>query len=153
MSNNDESAVKALYQQILDSWNAQDAHTYMSLFDEKAHLIGFDGSQMQGRANIESTLGSIFADHPTARYIAIIRDIRFLSPEIALLKADVGMVPREQSDINPDANAIQTLVATRQDGQWLASLFQNTPAQFHGRPDLSDALSAELRDLSAKIFD
>lgn len=153
MSNKDEGAVKALYQQILDSWNAQDAHAYMSSFDEKAHLIGFDGSQMQGRANIESTLASIFADHPTARYISIIRDIRFLSPNIALLKAEVGMVPRGQSDINPDANAIQILVATRQNGQWLASLFQNTPAQFHGRPDLSDALNAELRDLLPETFD
>ena len=147
MSNKDESAVKALYQQILDSWNAQDARAYMSLFDEKAHLIGFDGSQMQGRANIEATLNSIFADHPTARYIAIIRDVRFLSPDIAILKSDVGMIPRGQSDINPAVNAVQTLVATRQDGQWLVSHFQNTPAQFHGRPDLSDAMSAELRDV------
>ncbi len=147
MSDKDESAVKALYQQILDSWNAQDAHAYMSLFDEKAHLIGFDGSQMQGRANIEATLSSIFADHPTARYIAIIRDVRFLSPDISILKADVGMIPRGQSDINPAVNAVQTLVATRQDSQWLVSHFQNTPAQFHGRPDLSDAMSAELRDV------
>lgn len=28
-----------------------------------------------------------------------------------------------------------------------AALFQNTPAQFHGRPELAESLTAELREL------
>jgi hypothetical protein len=35
----------------------------------------------------------------------------------------------------------------RVDGQWRVALYQNTPAAFHGRPDLSEALTAELRAL------
>jgi hypothetical protein len=42
-------------------------------------------------------------------------------------------------------NAIQTLVAARRDGRWRVELFQNTPAAFHGRPEASEALTAELR--------
>jgi len=57
------------------------------------------------------------------------------------------MIPPGSSDINPAVNAIQTLTAIKQDGQWSIALFQNTPAQFHGRPDLSEALTAELRQL------
>ena len=42
-------------------------------------------------------------------------------------------------------NAIQILVAARRDGQWRIELFQNTPAAFHGRPEASEVLTAELR--------
>ena len=31
------------------------------------------------------------------------------------------------------------------DGQWRIALFQNTPAQFHGRPEAAEALTDELR--------
>ena len=33
-----------------------------------------------------------------------------------------------------------------QAGEWRISLFQNTPAQFHGRPDLVERLTRELRE-------
>jgi len=46
----------------------------------------------------------------------------------------------------PAVNAIQTLVAVCNDGEWRVALFQNTPAAFHGRPELAEALSAELRE-------
>ncbi|MGH2514102.1 MAG: SgcJ/EcaC family oxidoreductase, partial [Ktedonobacterales bacterium] len=35
----------------------------------------------------------------------------------------------------------------RRGGGWYVALFQNTPAQFHGRPEVSAALTAELRQL------
>jgi hypothetical protein len=40
-----------------------------------------------------------------------------LSPDVVLLRAVVGMIPPGQSDLNPDANAVQTLVAARRDGR------------------------------------
>jgi hypothetical protein len=49
------------------------------------------------------------------------------------------------ADINPAVNAVQSLLAVKQDGRWRIALLQNTPAAFHGRPDLSDQLTAELR--------
>ncbi len=52
-----------------------------------------------------------------------------------------------QSDLNPAVNAIQTLVVVKHAGQWQIALLQNTPAQFHGRPDLAEALTEELRQL------
>ena len=32
------------------------------------------------------------------------------------------------------------------DGKWKIISFQNTPAAFHGRPELAEQLSAELRE-------
>jgi uncharacterized protein (TIGR02246 family) len=141
----DEAAVSTLYRQVLDAWNRQSASEYAALFTDDANVVGFDGSQMNGRADIESTIGAIFRDHRTASYIGIIRSVRLLSPDVALLCAVSGLVPPDGNDINPATNAVQSLVAQRQGGQWRIALFQNTPAQFHGRPEAAEALTDELR--------
>ncbi len=57
------------------------------------------------------------------------------------------MVPRGQTDINPDANAHQTLVVSRKQDEWKIELFQNTPAQFHGKPELVEQMTQELRSM------
>ena len=143
----DETPIAALYRQLLDSWNRRDAEGFAALFEEDGNSIGFDGSPMNGRAEIAATLGQIFADHVTATYVAKIRGIRQLAPDVALLRAVVGMVPPGQSELNPAVNAMQTVVAVKHGEEWRIALLQNTPAQFHGRPELSDALTQELRQL------
>jgi len=143
----DEIEIRTLYRQLLDSWNKRSADAFAALFALDGYVIGFDGSQMSGRAEIAATLGQIFADHLTAPYVSKVREVRLLSPYVAVLRAVVGMVPPGQSDINPAVNAIQTLVAVRHDIKWSITLFQNTPAQFHGRPELVQQLTEELRQL------
>jgi uncharacterized protein (TIGR02246 family) len=141
----DEQAIRDLYRSLLDRWNARDAAGMASLLSDRANLIGFDGSEMSGRAEVAATLGNIFANHPTAGYISIVRDVRFVTPELAILRAVVGMVPPGKADINPDVNAVQSLVAARTNGSWRVELFHNTPAAYHGRPEESKALTTELR--------
>jgi uncharacterized protein (TIGR02246 family) len=143
----DEAAIAALYAQLLDSWNRRDASAFAALFADDGVSIGFDGSSMSGQVEIAATLGQIFADHITAAYIARIRDIRLLAPDVAMLRAVVGMVPPGQSDINPAVNALQTLVVVLRADEWRIALLQNTPAQFHGRPEMAEALTRELREL------
>ena len=141
----DEAEVRSLYQRLLDAWNKRDVAAYAALFEDRANVVGFDGSQMTGRSEIETTLAQIFAHHQTASYVSKVREVRFLTPDVAILRAVVGMVPPGQNDLNPAVNAIQTLVALRRDGRWQIALFQNTPAQFHGRPELAQQLTEELR--------
>lgn len=143
----DESKIRALYQQILDGWNAHDGDAFAAPFTADGETIGFDGSQLIGRADIAATLKQIFADHVTATYVANVRNVRLLGPDVAILRAVVGMVPPGQSKINPAVNAIQTLVAVKHEGTWRVALFQSTPAQFHGRPELAERLTEELQQL------
>lgn len=142
-----EMPIFDLYKQLLEAWNTQDAHVYATLFADDASVIGFDGSQMNGRAEIELTLSGIFTHHKTSAYVAIVREIRFISPQSALLRAVVGMLPPGGADLNPAVNSIQTLVAAQNENEWRIALFQNTPAQFHGRPELVEAITNELRQL------
>jgi uncharacterized protein (TIGR02246 family) len=143
--NDGGAKVRLLYQTLLEAWNDKDAHEMAELFSENGNVIGFDGSQMDGPKQIESVLGEIFADHPTPVYVAAVREVRFLAPGVALLRAVAGMVPRGHSDINPALNAVQSLIATKEQDRWRIALFQNTPAALHGRAELSEQLTAELR--------
>jgi len=143
----DEIKVRELYRQMMDGWNKRSAAAFAAPIAEDGDLIGFDGSQLIGRSEIVSMLQRIFADHPTAPYVSKVKSVRFLSPEVAVLRAIVGMIPPAQPDLDPNLNALQTLIASKRDGQWRIVLFQNTPAQFHGRPDLVQQMTEELRQL------
>lgn len=143
----DETQIRKLFEDLLAAWNDRDAARYAALFAEDGNVVGFDGSQYNGRAEIEAEIGKIFADHETAAYVWKVREVRFLSGEAALLRAVAGLLPRGQSDLNPAANAIQSLVAAKEGDAWRIALFQNTPAQFHMRPDLAEKLTEELRQL------
>jgi uncharacterized protein (TIGR02246 family) len=139
--------IRLLYEQILIAWNQQDAAAMAARFEEDGNIVGFDGSQADSRAAIEDHLRPIFADHPTAAYVAIVREIRMLDRDVGLLRAVVGMIPPNSDDINPAGNTIQTLVAIQNADGWQAALFQSTPAAWHGRPQDSADLTEELRDV------
>ena len=143
----DEQAIRSLYQQMLACWNQQNADGFAALYARMVMIVGFDGSQMNGRAKSLSVLGNIFAHHQTATYISKVREVRLLSDTTALLRAVVGMIPPGQADINPAVNAIQTLVAVKKVDKWCIALFQRQPAQFHGKPEISQQLTEELRQL------
>jgi uncharacterized protein (TIGR02246 family) len=137
--------VEQLYRELLSAWNKRDASAFAALFGEEATCVGFDGTTMVGPAEMESSLSKIFGHHQTPRYVSIIRFVRALSAEVLLMRADAGMVPEGQDEINPELNAVQALVAANRGDGWKIEHFQNTPAAFHGRPEAVLALTEELR--------
>jgi uncharacterized protein (TIGR02246 family) len=145
-----ETGVRTLYRRILEAWNARDASAMASCFEPEGNMVGFDGSQMDSRAEITRHLKPIFASHPTAAYVAKVRQVRRLASEIWILRAVAGMIPPGSSDIKPEINTIHSLVAARHAHGWLASLFQSTPAAWHGRPADSAALTDELRTIARR---
>jgi uncharacterized protein (TIGR02246 family) len=147
MKSSVSNEVHALYQQLLDAWNNRSACAMAEQFTEEGEMIGFDGSQSIGRDEIFSHLKPIFEDHPTAAFVSKVKGVRFLGPDIAILRAIAGMVPPGQSDLEPKLNTHHTLVAVNNEGKWRIQLFQNTPAQFHGRPELVEQMTEELRQL------
>ena len=134
----------SLYRRLIDGWNAADADAMGATLAENALVIGFDGSQMIGRHEAIAELRRIFADHQVARYVTKVRSVTALGPDVVVLHAVVGMVPPGGSRIAPAQNSVQTMVGHRSGGDLLVGLFQTTPAQFHGRPELAEALTAEL---------
>ena len=144
--NRNKHDVERLYHELIESWDKARARDYANLFAEDASVVGFDGSMMNGRKEIFEQINAIFNDHKTGKYVTIIKEIRFLSPDIAILQAITGLVPAGKTDLEPKTNAVQTMVAEKEEDEWLIALFQNTPAQFHGRPELSKAMTTELTE-------
>ncbi len=141
----DEDRVLDLYKELLNQWNEKQGQGMANLFTDDGSLVGFDGSQVNTLKEIEAHLTPIFAQYPTARFIHIVREVRQLAADTAMVRANVGMVPRGYSDINPAVNAVQTMIAVKKGGDWKVAMFQNTPAAYHGRPEEAEKLTTELR--------
>src|SRR4030081_152453 len=130
----DHDAVSSVYRDLLAAWNRRDGKGFASPFLEDGEVIGFDGSETRGRAAIESEMNRIFADHATGEYVGKIREVAHMSPDVAVLRAVAGVIPAGHSDLNPSLNSVQRMLLKASGNRWQIVVFQNTPAQYHGRP-------------------
>ena len=142
----DEASVSALYEALIAGWNSSSAEGFAAPFSREGAVIGFDGSENHGRDTIRTEMQAIFDDHQPATFVTKVRSIDLLGSDAAMLRAIVGMVLPGESDLEPERNAHQTVVAVKEDGDWRIALFQNTPARFDGRPELVEQFTEELRE-------
>jgi uncharacterized protein (TIGR02246 family) len=140
-----ENEARALYDTLIAGWNDHDGDAMAEPLAEDGVVIGFDGSVSSGQQTISTEMASIFADHETGRYAVKVHSIRPLGTQAVILRAIAGLVPPGRTAINPETNSHQTVVAEEDHGQWQIVLFQNTPAQFHGRPDLVEDMTRQLQ--------
>jgi uncharacterized protein (TIGR02246 family) len=143
-----ENEARALYARLITGWNDHDGSAMAEPFAEDGVIIGFDGSVSSGRQSIGTEMSNIFADHETGRNAVKVHSVRSLGPQAMILRAIAGLVPPGQTAINSETNSHQTVIAEEQDGQWRIVLFQNTPAQFHGRPQLVEDMTRELQTVA-----
>ena len=68
-----------------------------------------------------------------ARLVGHVEEVRFLSPDVAVMHAVGGTMMRGKTEPSPERDSIQTLVATRRDGEWRLAAFQNTRVRPVGR--------------------
>jgi len=136
---------RELYRQLLEAWDKRNARDFAILFAPDGNIVGFDGTQVFGQAEIGAHLSEIFSHHQTSRYVSIVREVRSLSEGATILSAVAGMVPPDKDDINPEVNAVQTLVAVKTSEGWKVALFQNTPAALQGKQNAANKLTEELR--------
>lgn len=141
----DENNVRSLYHTLLENWNTQNASGFANLFARDGIAIGFDGSQMSGLQEIYDEISKVFSSHKVSTYVGIVREVRALSTTVFLLHSVAGMVAPEESKINPEVNAVQILIAKKDQGKFCIAVFQNTPAAFHGRTELNQHLTEELQ--------
>lgn len=142
----DESAIQSLLWQMIDGWNRGSGDAFATPFAEDADFVGFDGTYFKGREEIASFHQMLFERILVGtRLIGKVRGVRFLTPEVALLHAVGGTLMQGHSDLDPERNSVQTLVAVKRDGSWKLAAFQNSRAQFLGRPELAERLTEELR--------
>ena len=144
----DEAAIRAIYQQLMDGWNAGSGDAFASLFEEDGDLVGFDGTHFKGRQEIalfHQRLFDMFLKG--SRLVGKVRNLRLLTSDVAVMHAIGGTVMAGQTHLEPERNSAQTLVAIKRNGKWSLAAFQNTRATYLGRPDESQKLTEELQAL------
>jgi uncharacterized protein (TIGR02246 family) len=145
----DQNLIVTLYKQLLTAWNDRDADRFAAQFTLRGQAVGFDGSQMSGRAAIAASLRGVFSDHETATYVARIEEVVPITSDAFLLRARAGMLKPKQKEPSSDTTAIQSLIAVKESDLYRIALYQNTPAAFHGRPQLVQEMTDDLRKIHA----
>lgn len=138
--------IEELYLQLIAGWDERNADKMTNTFAEDGQMIGFDGSLATGRKEIHEHLSFVFDNNPTPPFVKIIKSIRPITEDTTILRAIVGMIPPGKTELEPSVNAHQTMVAQKIEDEWKVQLFQNTPAQFLGRPKLVEQMTEELKN-------
>ena len=145
-----DAQIRALYASFLDGWNRRSGAAVAAGFADDGDIIGFDGTHHRGRLSIAADLRAVFGSHQTPAYVAVVRSVRPIAENVAVLIANAGMIPAGENDLDPDLLTVHTLLAVDEGGgRWRISLFQSTPAGFHAFPEERAALTDELRGLLA----
>ena len=147
----DEAAIRDLYQQMIDGWNVGNGDAFAAPFEEDGDQVGFDGTHFKGRQEIASFHQHLFDMFlQGSRLVGKVRSVRFLTTNVAVMHAVGGTVIGGQTDLDPERNSVQTLIAVKHNGKWGLAAFQNTRATYMGRPEESWKLTEELRALCIK---
>lgn len=129
----DEAAVRKIVQQVQDGWNAHDAKAFAAPFAANADYVIVNGMKIEGREAIENGHVGIFATiYKDSRNVATIRSVRFLRPDVAVVHVEWNL--EFQAGGQPQkAQAMNTMVMTKEGGHWSIAAFQNTPIQTQPR--------------------
>jgi uncharacterized protein (TIGR02246 family) len=147
----DEAAVRELYQELMDGWNQGSGAAFAAVFTEDGDLVAFDGTHFKGRDEIAPFHQELFEKWMKGtRLVGEVKDVRFLSPDVALMHAVGSTVMRGKSEPSPERDSIQTLVAVRQDDKWRLAAFQNT--RVRRMRNAAAFLVWALSDLLWKVF-
>jgi uncharacterized protein (TIGR02246 family) len=130
----DESAVRGLYEELMDGWNRGSAEAFAAPFCADGDLVGFDGTHLRGREEIVAFHRPLFDKWlKGTRLVGRVESLRFVARDVALMHALGGTVMRGRSEAAPERDSVQTLVAVRRDGEWRLAAFQNTRVRPMGR--------------------
>jgi uncharacterized protein (TIGR02246 family) len=84
----DEAAVRALYQQLIDGWNAGSSECFAAPFTADGDLVAFDGLHFWGREQIAAFQQQLFDKWMKGScLVGGVEEVRFLSPDVAVMHA------------------------------------------------------------------
>jgi uncharacterized protein (TIGR02246 family) len=122
----DEDAIRELIDEQVKGWAAGDPEAYASVFTPDADYITFLGSRYKGREAIATSYVPLFRKLLKGSRLQIdISQVRFLTPDVALIHANATVVKKARQRNRRNAR-VNTSVAVRIDGRWRLAASQNT---------------------------
>ena len=129
--NGDEAAIRHIVQQVQDGWNAHDGKAFAAPFASDADYVVVNGMKIKGREAIEKGHTAIFSSiYKDSHNVGTVKSIRFLRPDVAVVHVEWNL---EVSKGGEKAQAMNTMVVTKEGGKWSIAAFHNTPVRGEGR--------------------
>lgn len=148
----DETAVRHLFQQLMDAWAAGDAKAYAALFTADADYYAFDGVNQKGRMAIEAGHKPLFERFlKGSKLTGGIVDMQPLAPDVMLLHAVGSILDAGRTSPKAERLSSQTLVAVKAQEEWRFRSFHNTRVRPIGG-GVRNLLAWVLADLAWRSF-
>ena len=127
----DEHAIRELLDRQVMGWAAGDPEAYAAVFTADADYVTFLGSHHKGRDAIAASYAPLFKKLlKGSRLDTEITQLRFLTPDVALIQAKAAVVKRARRRHRHNTR-VNTSIAVRTDAGWLLAASQNTtPRRF-----------------------
>lgn len=108
---NDEAAVRAVIQRVVDAMNRRDAEAVSALYTPDADRTDATaGTYAKGRIEIAAMYRKVFERMPPGSTTQVEYRVRFIRPDVALVDGT--------AHVSTGQSAPFTIVMTNDDGQW-----------------------------------
>lgn len=128
-ASDDEAAIRQVEARWQEAWNRHDMDLLVSLFTKDADFVQVAGRRWIGTDEIRKNHTVLHAmQFKNSEWTNHDADIRFLSPEVALVHMTWSMKGDKNPDgtPRPEREGIFTQVFQKQDGRWLIAASHNT---------------------------
>jgi uncharacterized protein (TIGR02246 family) len=121
-----DEAIRENVKEIEAGWNSKQGALFAKPFAEDADFVVVNGMYFKGRAAIQKSHQQIFDTifKNTTIHLSI-KQVRFLRPDVAVVHVN-GHRDAPESEKELVADALMTMVMTREKEGWKIAAFQNT---------------------------
>src|SRR5262249_42655871 len=125
----DEGRLRNIVQAMQSGWNAGDGKAFAAPFAEDANYVVVNGRHVKGRETIAEGHKGIFSSiYKGSTLAGTIQEIRFFRPDVAYVRVEWHLKFKKGVDWQ-ESEATNTMILTKDDGQWKIVAFQNTPLE------------------------
>jgi uncharacterized protein (TIGR02246 family) len=122
----DETAIRENVRQMETGWNTKSGAVFAKPFAADADYVVINGLHMRGQEAIAQGHQRIFDTiYKNSTLSLSVKQIRMLRPDVAVVHVNATNKTQQGAEMR-EANAIITLVMTKEKGDWKIVAFQNT---------------------------
>jgi uncharacterized protein (TIGR02246 family) len=122
----DEAAIRENVRQMESGWNAKSGAQFARPFAEDADYVVVNGMYLKGREAIAQSHQGIFDTIYKESTVSLsVKQVRMLRPDVAVVHVTATNRYKRDGEAQV-AEAILTLVMTKESGGWTIAAFQNT---------------------------
>lgn len=111
----DEKQIRTAVVGFVDQYNNHKADAVAALFAPSARMMFADGTEVNGREEIQKTFADVFATRPQTLISVVVDSIRFLTPDVAVEEGTTSLFPDGET---LTSSGRYTVVHVKQGGRW-----------------------------------